>query len=128
MPIILSFAYHHSLLVVVFFFFVSILVVVDLVDDSRPVFIKAGCDRNHPKVDFCPRYDNPALTRLDRLLGPSPSAPSPSPPSPSSPPSPTCSLTMPVSRVILTSSVSSFLSWRVMAFSSSLVERHASEL
>ena len=39
-------------------------------DDSRPVFIKAGCDRNHPKVDFCP-YDNPALTRLDRLLGPS---------------------------------------------------------
>ena len=84
-------------------------------DDSRPVFIKAGCDRNHPKVDFCP-YDNPALTRLDRLLG-------------------LFFIAQKLlkwiqcrSDVILASSVSSFVSWQVMAFSGSLVERHASEL
>ena len=84
-------------------------------DDSRPVFIKAGCDRNHPKVDFSP-YDNPALTRLDRLLG-------------------LFFIAQKLlkwiqcrSDVILASSVSSFVSWQVMAFSGSLVERHASEL
>lgn len=69
---ILSFAYLNPSLVVLFippssFSSSSWLLIAG---DSRPVFIKAGCDRNHPKVDFCPRYDNPALTRLDRLLGP----------------------------------------------------------